>query len=127
MKKVSMRMSWLALLVFAAPTLAEEPFLKIVTPAKPPVALAGSATPQTASYQQPCQGSKDLVQQMAEYRASARMQRLTSLKWFGMSNTRPYKSSDPYHSDASPSWVSGNNLLPYRWQPTAALPVVIIR
>lgn len=126
MKKVSLPVSWLAVLVLTAPVLAHDPVLKIVVPPKPAaVAAASPAASETPSYQQPCVGSKELVWQMAEYRATARLQRLNSMKWFGMSNTRPYKSSDPYHSDASPTWVS-NSLLPYRWQASAA-PIVVIR
>ena len=67
MKKVSMGMSWLAVLAFVGPVLAQEPLLKIVAAPKPPAAAARSATPETPSYQQPCQGSQDLVCQMAEF------------------------------------------------------------
>ncbi|HUT13859.1 MAG TPA: hypothetical protein VMY42_25445 [Thermoguttaceae bacterium] len=55
------------------------------------------------------------VRKNAEYRAAQRQSRLAALRWFGLSNSRPRASSDPWHSDYSPSWTSNNSWFPSQW------------
>ncbi len=56
------------------------------------------------------------VRRNAEFRSQQRRNRLASLRWFGMSNTRPRASSDPLHSDYAPFWAGNNTHYPNRWQ-----------
>jgi hypothetical protein len=48
-------------------------------------------------------------------RFEQRTRRLESQRWFGISNTRPTASVDPYDGDYSPGWVSNYLFYPYRW------------
>jgi hypothetical protein len=61
------------------------------------------------------QDPKLAVRRNAEMRAEQRQRRLAAMQWFGLSNSRPRASSDPFHSDYSPGWVSNNYYCPYRW------------
>lgn len=58
------------------------------------------------------------VRRKAEIRGIQRAERLASLKWFGMSNTRPqYTNPTPALGGfGSPSWTS-NSYDPSRWRP----------
>jgi hypothetical protein len=58
---------------------------------------------------------KVAVRKAAEFRAEQRQRRLETMHWFGLSNARPYASSDPIHTDYSPGWASNNYYAPYRW------------
>jgi len=58
------------------------------------------------------------VHRNAESRATQRRNRLSSLRWFGFSNTRPRSGGDPWHGDYSPHWAGNNAHYPYRWQGT---------
>jgi hypothetical protein len=65
------------------------------------------------------------VRHAAELRRQQRQQRLASMDWYGLSNSRPQASSDPVHSDYSPGWTANNLYYPYRWTgPTT--PIVVI-
>ena len=55
------------------------------------------------------------VRAKADFRAQSRERRIESMKWFGMSNSRPRASSDPFHNDYSPGWVSCPGYFPSRW------------
>ena len=75
-------------------------------------------TPEMRFYDQAMRQYKDpkmAVRARAEYRADQRQRRLESMKWFGFSNRRPRASSDPYHGDYSPGWVSNPGYYPSRW------------
>lgn len=113
-------MKWLgialsiALLLVAAPALAERPtvgeigFSGGISPGEL------TATPEMWFYEQylhQYQDPKRAVRQKAEFRAAQRQSRLASLRWFGLSNARPTAGSDPFHSTYSPSWASSR----YRW------------
>jgi len=56
------------------------------------------------------------VRRNAEFRAEQRRNRLATMRWFGLSNTRPQASSDPWHGDYSPHWTGNNRHYPSRWQ-----------
>jgi hypothetical protein len=76
------------------------------------------ATPEMWFYDQAARQYRDpkmAVRAKAEFRNEQRMRRIESMKWFGMSNSRPQASSDPYHSDYSPRWVANPGYYPSRW------------
>jgi hypothetical protein len=76
------------------------------------------ATPEMWFYDQAMRQYKDpkmVVRANAEFRTEQRLRRLESLKWFGLSNSRPHASSDPFHNDYSPGWVSNPGYYPSRW------------
>jgi hypothetical protein len=76
------------------------------------------ATPEMWFYDQAMREYKDpqmAVRAKADLRAQSRQHRLESMKWFGLSNTRPRACSDPYHADYSPGWVSNPGFYPSRW------------
>lgn|GEM_PF-706722 len=87
-----------------------------------------SATPEMWFYEQALrqyQDPKTAVRQKAEFRVAERQRRLTSLKWYGISNARPRVGTDPVHGDFAPVWTSGNHYHPYRWSPSGYGTVVI--
>ncbi len=80
------------------------------------------ATPEMWFYDQAARQYRDpklAVRAKAEFRTEQRLRRIESMKWFGMSNARPQASSDPYHGDYSPRWVSNPGYYPYRWNGVA--------
>lgn len=54
------------------------------------------------------------VRRKAEARTAARMQRITAMKWFGMSNSRPQVNPVPFMGVYSPTWA-GNGADRYDW------------
>jgi hypothetical protein len=79
-------------------------------------------TPEMWFYDQALRQYKDpkmAVRARAEYRTEQRTRRLESMRWFGMSNSRPRACSDPIHSDYSPSWTSNPGYYPWRWNGVA--------
>jgi len=83
------------------------------------------ATPEMWFYDQAMRQYKNpkmAVRAKAEFQAEQRLRRLESMKWFGLSNSRPRASSDPYHGDYSPGWSASPSYYPWRWSgvgPTA--------
>jgi hypothetical protein len=76
------------------------------------------ATPEMWFYDQAVRQHLDpkmAVRAKAEFRNEQRQRRIESLKWFGLSNSRPRASSDPYHNDYSAGWVSNLGYYPARW------------
>jgi hypothetical protein len=76
------------------------------------------ATPEMWFYEQSLRQYKDpkmAVRAKAEVYAHQRLQRLESMKWFGLSNSRPRANSDPYHGDYSPQWTANPGYYPSRW------------
>ena len=61
------------------------------------------------------QAQEESVHRAAMARFEQRTRRLESQRWFGISNTRPTASVDPYDGDYSPGWVSNYLFYPYRW------------
>jgi hypothetical protein len=61
------------------------------------------------------QAQAESVHRAAFARAEQRTRRLESQRWFGISNTRPMASIDPYDGDYSPGWVSNCPFYPFRW------------
>ncbi|MDZ7619547.1 MAG: hypothetical protein U1E05_21310 [Patescibacteria group bacterium] len=86
-------------------------------------------TPEMWFYEQYQQQSEDpsvAVREKAEFRASQRLNRMAAMRWFGMSNSRPPASSDPFHGDYSPKWTSNNSRYPNRWMGQAT-PLVVVQ
>jgi hypothetical protein len=85
-------------------------------------------TPEMWFYEQErtrYEDAKSAVRRKAEFRAAQRAQREASMKWFGMSNSRPTASPTPIAGTYSPTWV-GNTHDPYRWA-TGATTTVVVR
>jgi hypothetical protein len=57
---------------------------------------------------------KQAVRRKAEFVTQQRMRRIESMKWFGISNARPYASTTPFMDEYSPAWI-GNGYHPYQW------------
>jgi hypothetical protein len=76
------------------------------------------ATPEMWFYDQAMRqyNNPDMaIRVKADLRAQARQRRIESMRWFGMSNSRPRASSDPFNNDYSPQWVSSPGFYPSRW------------
>jgi len=101
-----------------------------------PVVTPETVTPDMWYYSQETRrhdDPKQAVRRKAEFVAQQRTLRIESMKWFGMSNSRPYASTTPFMDEYSPSWI-GNGYHPYQWvgvgSPSAAIyytPTVIVR
>jgi hypothetical protein len=108
----------LLLLLSAAPVHAERP---LATGLGFDVATSPGelkTTPEMWFYEQAVrqyQDPKMAVRAQAELRARQRQYRLESMKWFGLSNSRPRVSSDPFNGDYAPSWVANPGYYPMRW------------
>jgi hypothetical protein len=63
--------------------------------------------------------------QKAQVRAQQRQDRLASLAWYGMSNSRPTASPTPFTGNYSPSW-QGAGARPFVWY-TAGRPTFVYR
>ncbi len=57
---------------------------------------------------------RQAVRRKAEFKAAQRLRRLTALRWFGYSNSRPIANSVPLYGQYSPAWI-GNGYEPYQW------------
>ncbi len=104
--------------LFAAPLRAEKP---AVTGLGLNSAVSSSdvkVTPEMWFYDQAMRQYRDpaiAVRAKADYCAKQRQRRLEAMRWFGLSNSRPRASSDPFHNDYSPQWVSNGGYYPSRW------------
>ena len=57
---------------------------------------------------------RQAVRRKAEFVSQQRALRIASMKWFGMSNSRPLASTSPFMDEYSPTWI-GNSYHPYHW------------
>jgi hypothetical protein len=60
--------------------------------------------------------TRAIVQQKAQIRAQQRMDRMASLQWYGMSNSRPMGAPTPFTSRYSPLWEMPGGK-PFSWYP----------
>ncbi|MDG2382403.1 MAG: hypothetical protein P8N76_12100 [Pirellulaceae bacterium] len=77
----------------------------------------GNVTPEMWFYMQEYRrysDPKEAVRRKAEMRGQQRFNRLTAMKWFGFSNSRPQASPVPQMGTYSPTW-QGNSWNPYGW------------
>ena len=96
-----------------------------ILPSAPPVAAPAPASPGEAQMTREAraheqhllqsQAQAESVHRAAMARAEQRARRLESQRWFGISNTRPMASVDPYDGDYAPGWVSNYPFYPFRW------------
>ena len=101
------------------------PPLPAATPAPPtPLAMPAASPGETLTtreiraheqYLLESQARNESVHRAAVARFEQRTRRLESQRWFGISNSRPTASVDPYDGDYSPGWVSNYLFYPYRW------------
>jgi len=86
-------------------------------------------TPEMWFYQEEMRqylDSRLAVRRNAETRDAQRRERLAAMKWYGMSNARPYCSADPFNGPSySPQWSSGSPNYPMRWSVTPRPWVVV--
>ncbi len=92
------------------------------------VATSGAVTPTPEMwfYEQEVNrydNPKVMVHERAEWRANQRRSRLSALKWYGISNSRPMVSPFPWFGGYGPFWGS-NTYDPLRWQPSGNTIVV---
>jgi hypothetical protein len=90
-------------------TVSESPELPAISPE--------AMTPQLYLYLQDQKRHDDpsqAVRRKAEFKASQRMSRMASMKWFGMSNARPQVAAVPMMGVYSPAWI-GNGYDRYDW------------
>ncbi len=97
------------LIVFALPVLLSGAIALAQRPAATGLGLDSvvtpgelKATPEMWFYDQAARQYRDpkmAVRAKAEFRNDQRMRRIESMKWFGMSNSRPHANTDPCHGD----------------------------
>jgi len=76
-------------------------------------------------YQQQYDDPGAAVREKAALRAAQRQGRLAAMRWYGLSNSRPRASSDPFHGEYSPKW-SASGRYPDQWM-GGSVPLVVIR
>lgn len=120
MKRLAVSFS--LLLVLSTQALAQEPSVFETTPATPATRTDGKPvgpplTPEMARYLSDMQRyqSNDLSRQRAQLKAQQRLERISAMKWYGMSNSRPIASPTPFMGTYSPGW-SSNTANPYQWR-----------
>ena len=87
-----------------------------------PVVTPETVTPDMWYYSQEMRrhdDPKQAVRRKAEFVAQQRTLRIESMKWFGMSNSRPLASATPFMDEYSPAWIS-NSSHPYQWIPVGS-------
>lgn len=60
-------------------------------------------------------GPQDLTRVRAQREADQRKERLSAMRWYGYSNSRPMAAATPFTSQYGPRWVGGRNQ-PYFWR-----------
>src|SRR3954467_10198351 len=89
------------------------------TPFAPTTLSAPATTPELWVYSQEQRRHDDpaqAVRRKAEVQADQRISRLSALRWYGLSNSRPQASPIPTMGVYSPGWV-GNGWNRYDWMP----------
>lgn len=118
MKRLAVSFS--LLLVLSTQALAQEPSVFEPTPAtKTEVKPVGpQLTPEMARYLSDMQRyqSNDLSRQRAQLKAQQRLERISAMKWYGMSNSRPVASATPFMGTYSPGWSGNTGGNPYLWR-----------
>ena len=87
----------------------------VVSPASPGEVQVSREARAHEQYLLQSQAQAESIRRAAMARAEQRTRRLESQRWFGISNTRPMASIDPYNGDYSPGWVSNYPFYPLRW------------
>jgi len=122
------------LLAIACPSLAQDVALDLrrdeqSSPAAPSPVMSGlSPTPEMWFYEQERVRQDDpklAIRRRAEKRGQQRADRLASLKWYGIDNSRPTVSGTPWFGSYGAYWGS-NTFDPLRWR-QATVPYVVLR
>ena len=124
--KTPLSAAFLFVTILALPAWAQTPAVKppLSVSIRTPSDVAAKA-PYQAAYQQQIQDARSLVQQKAEFRANQRLYRISSMQWYGLSNSRPRVNPDLLDDDYAPQWVSNNAAFPQRWQASRTSVVVV--
>lgn len=104
---------------------AQEPQPKSVNLRTTSIASPATTTPEMWLYQQEQSRHDDpqqAVRRKAELRAAERQSRIASMKWYGLSNSRPLATPTPWFGSYVPAW-SSNSLDPMRWRCQGAVRV----
>ena len=129
------KLPFLSLLLIAVPvwaqnpaTIRPDPRRDALAPTQAPV-ISGTLTPTPEmwfySQERNRYGSpRAAVRRRAELCAAARQSRLESMRWFGMSNSRPSASVTPLFGTYSPTWI-GNTADPSRWRMATPAAIVV--
>ena len=75
------------------------------------------ATPEMWFYEQQMSrynDPKEMVRQNAAFDSAQRKQRLTAMKWYGYSNSRPTVNPTPFGSNYAPTWTN-SSVRPFSW------------
>jgi hypothetical protein len=106
----------------AAPQAAPVPSLPIpITPPAAPAAVSpgeAAMSPEARAHEMhllQAQAQAESIHRAAVARAEQRTRRLESQRWFGVSNSRPNASVDPFDGDYAPFWASIYPFYPLRW------------
>jgi len=78
------------------------------------------ATPEMWFYEQQMNrynNPQEMVRQNAAFDAAQRKQRLTAMKWYGFSNSRPMVNPTPFGATYGQTWTSAT-VKPYSWAAT---------
>lgn len=111
-----------ALVVIAANARAQDSGVRPAS-ASPPADLQVvspgevAATPEMWFYDQERQryeDPKNAIRARAEQKVAQRQARISAMKWYGLSNSRPRAGIDVVHGVYSPQWVS-NGYSPFQW------------
>ncbi len=132
-----LRTVWIALSLLSStvlavtaawPCQAQEPRVRPHVPSAQDTQGVLTPTPEMWFYEQERLRHDDpkmAIRLRAEVRAQQRQDRLASLYWFGMSNSRPSVSCAPFTGSYSAYWAS-NSFDPLRWRQTT-YPLVVMR
>lgn len=66
-----------------------------------------------------------IIQQKAQVRAEQRQDRMASMSWYGMSNSRPNAATTPFTSRYSSVWEMPGGR-PYSWNPSWSRPDYVL-
>jgi hypothetical protein len=117
MRRLLLAFSLTASCLVASSALAQNPARPGgVAPAARPAASSVrtnevQATPEMWFYEQErhrYDDPKTMVRQNAAFDAAQRKQRLTAMKWYGFSNSRPMVNSTPFGSSYAPTWTNAS-------------------
>jgi hypothetical protein len=113
----------------AVPNVVPPPPVPVVTPNTKatteavPYVSPGAKVQNEAGY---CETeARAAVRRMAEARNEQRLRRLASMRWFGLSNSRPQASPDLVNGDYAPRWISNTLGAPSQWSGGTQSPTVI--
>ncbi|WP_254510808.1 hypothetical protein [Anatilimnocola floriformis] len=100
------------------------------TPPSIPGVSPSQMTPQMYLYlheQKRQDDPQQAVRRKAELKTAQRNQRLAAQKWFGVSNSRPMASAQPFMDLYSPRWT-GNGYNSFDWQgaQNGVAPIVVV-